>query len=102
MDKSPPGQRLRQYRLDLGLTQDEFGERTGVIASTISYIEAGRRYPGRRLAGKIEAMTRAWEGGVIRTVDWDRAEDLARGRPVDWHVHAPSYASEEPTSPEAA
>jgi len=42
---SDMGQRLRQRRLDAGLTQQELARRAGVRLETISRLENGHRYP---------------------------------------------------------
>lgn len=39
------GARIRQQRMELGLTQQELAHRTGVSKSMISQIENGRSYP---------------------------------------------------------
>ena len=52
------GTRLREAREDLGLTQEEVAQRSGVHATEISRMEAGKRDPQistlRRLARALE------------------------------------------------
>lgn len=48
--------RLRAYRAELGLNQQEFGKRTGVSRQTISLIERGDYSPSVTLALKIAGV----------------------------------------------
>ena len=45
--------RLKAYRAELGLNQQEFGKRAGVSRQTISLIERGEYSPSVTLALKI-------------------------------------------------
>lgn len=40
-----PGARVREYRLKLGLTQEQFAERTGLTVNYIARIERGESFP---------------------------------------------------------
>jgi putative transcriptional regulator len=53
-DRGRIGPRLRQLRIDAGLTQAELAERAGVADGTISRLERGRlRDPSAQLVGKL-------------------------------------------------
>ena len=39
------GKRIRAWRLELGLTQNEIGKRAGIDPSAIAHYESGRRTP---------------------------------------------------------
>lgn len=68
-----PQDRLRQLREDNGLTQLAVAKRVGCSRSAITYIEAGKRRPGRWLAKRIEVVSSKL-GDPISTDEWD--EDL--------------------------
>lgn len=40
-----PGARMREYRLKLGLTQEQFAERTGLTVNYIARVERGESFP---------------------------------------------------------
>ncbi len=48
------GQRIKQIRTELGLSQKEFGERIGIADSYVSEIESGKKYPSQLLLLAIE------------------------------------------------
>ncbi len=50
------GERLRELRQKLGLSQVDFGKRTGLLRSYISHVEKGRVVPGLDI---LEKMTTA-------------------------------------------
>lgn len=51
--RPPLGPRLRQARIDAGLTQAELAERAGVADATLSRIERGRLVPSITLTTRI-------------------------------------------------
>ncbi len=51
--RPPLGPRLRQARIDAGLTQAELAERAGVADATLSRIERSRLVPSVTLATRI-------------------------------------------------
>jgi transcriptional regulator with XRE-family HTH domain len=53
--RSPLGPRLRQARIDAGLTQAELAERAGVADATLSRIERSRLVPSIALTTRIAA-----------------------------------------------
>ena len=40
-----PGARMREYRLKLGLSQEQFAERTGLTVNYIARVERGESFP---------------------------------------------------------
>lgn len=46
-------EKLRQLRIEQGLTQGELGERTGLSASAIGMYEQGRREPGHEILARL-------------------------------------------------
>ncbi|WP_037916064.1 helix-turn-helix domain-containing protein [Actinacidiphila yeochonensis] len=69
-DSSPQaafGARLRRIRCELGLTQDELGDRMGYSSTHLSSVETGRKMPTLRLSrradealGTADAFEREW------------------------------------------
>ena len=53
MNEQEFAQRLRQYRKDKGLTQQELAVAAGVSQEAISQIEAGRRNPSSKVLYEI-------------------------------------------------
>jgi transcriptional regulator with XRE-family HTH domain len=47
------GQRIRERRLELGITLREFARRVGVSAPYLTDLEAGRRHPGPEVLVRI-------------------------------------------------
>jgi predicted ATPase/DNA-binding XRE family transcriptional regulator len=47
------GQRVKQYRKDLDLTQEDFAQRVGISTETVSKIERGERRPSRHVAERM-------------------------------------------------
>ena len=47
------GVKIRERRLDLGMTQDDLGEKTGLDRTYISGIERGLRNPALKNLGKL-------------------------------------------------
>lgn len=47
------GQRIRDNRISLGISQIELAERLGVMNSYLSQVEKGRRYPNVNLILKV-------------------------------------------------
>lgn len=69
-----PRERLHAWRKSLGLTYAALGERLDCDGSFLGHIENGRRLPGRKLANRIEAESREWDGGPILSTEWDDLE----------------------------
>jgi transcriptional regulator with XRE-family HTH domain len=65
----PFGQWLRQRRKELGLTQEELGERISYSGETIRKIEAGRRRPSKRLARLLAKALGARQSEVGELLD---------------------------------
>lgn len=49
------GKRIRQLRLDMGISQEELGFRTGLDRTYISGIERGKRNPSLKNIAKLAA-----------------------------------------------
>lgn len=47
--------RIREYRIKLGLTQEELARRAGVRRETIVFLEQGKYNPSLRLAHNVAA-----------------------------------------------
>jgi predicted ATPase/transcriptional regulator with XRE-family HTH domain len=47
------GQRVRQHRRELDLTQEDFAQRVGIATETVSKIERGERRPSRHVAERM-------------------------------------------------
>lgn len=47
MDKNSIGERIKQIRIDSGLTQDVFGEKIGLKKSGLSLVESGKNKPSK-------------------------------------------------------
>jgi predicted ATPase/DNA-binding XRE family transcriptional regulator len=47
------GQRVRQYRRELDLTQEDFAQRVGIATETVSKIERGERRPSKHVAERM-------------------------------------------------
>src|SRR5215213_1138829 len=47
------GQRLRQRRKELDLTQENFAQRVGIATETVSKIERGERRPSKHVAERM-------------------------------------------------
>lgn len=64
-----PGQRLRRWRKERGLSLSQFAARCEPPQkwTTVCHVENGRRSPGRRVANAIERGS----DGEIRCTDWD-------------------------------
>ncbi|MDO5716404.1 MAG: helix-turn-helix transcriptional regulator [Tissierellia bacterium] len=45
--------RLREFRIDMGMTVNELSERTGVSARYIRFLESGERTPSLKVATTI-------------------------------------------------
>lgn len=58
MDKVEIGALIKEKRLQLDLTQNEFGEKLGVSGDVISLFERGKRLPHDRLIFKINKIYR--------------------------------------------
>lgn len=50
------GEKLRKARKDVGMTQDQLSELSGVSQSMIAQYESGARYPGLRVLRKLSCM----------------------------------------------
>ena len=75
MDKEHPRDRLIRAREALGWSRTKLAAALDVGEATIYSIETSRRWPGRRLANAIEALSEGWDEGPIKATDWDEAED---------------------------
>src|SRR5215218_9712791 len=47
------GQRVRQHRRELDLTQEDFAQRVGIATETVSKIERGERRPSKHVAERM-------------------------------------------------
>src|SRR4029450_1386319 len=47
------GQRVRQHRPELALTQEDFAQRVGIATETVSKIERGARRPSKHVAERM-------------------------------------------------
>ncbi|MBK9710306.1 MAG: tetratricopeptide repeat protein [Kouleothrix sp.] len=101
------GQRVKQYRKDLDLTQEDFAERVGCSIETVSKIERGERRPSKQVAERMAqvlelplesraAFVRA--ARALPAESSDRPELAARAAPPApaLSIHSPSPAQPEP------
>jgi len=51
-----PGSRIKQIRLYLGQSQDEFSKKLGVSQFTLSNYECGKRFPDTRFLRKMKEL----------------------------------------------
>ncbi|MBX3221919.1 MAG: helix-turn-helix transcriptional regulator [Labilithrix sp.] len=65
--RPPLGPRLRQARIDAGLTQAELAERAGVADATLSRIERSRLVPSIALTTRIAAALGVSVDGLVGT-----------------------------------
>lgn len=49
--------KLKDYRISLGLTQAEFSAKYGISRTTISELESGRKSPSLKMINKISSLT---------------------------------------------
>src|SRR5215210_49676 len=47
------GQRVRQHRKELDMTQEDFAQRVGISTETVSKIERGERRPSKHVAERM-------------------------------------------------
>ena len=52
-----PGSRIKQIRLFLGQSQEEFSEKLGISSFSLINYEKGKRYPDSRFLRKIKELT---------------------------------------------
>src|SRR5215213_7303269 len=77
------GQRLRQRRKELDLTQENFAQRVGIATETVSKIERGERRPSKHVAERmaqvleLSAVDRAAFVRAARVLLNDLADTLA-------------------------
>src|SRR5262245_57201384 len=66
------GQRVRQHRRELDLTQEDFAQRVGIATETVSKIERGERRPSKHVAERMAQ--------VLELSDDDRAAFVRAAR----------------------
>ena len=66
------GQRVRQHRRELDLTQEDFAQRVGIATETVSKIERGERRPSKHVAERMAQ--------VLELSDEDRAAFVRAAR----------------------
>ena len=77
------GQRVRQHRRELDLTQEDFAQRVGIATETVSKIERGERRPSKHVAERMAQVLelpdaeRATFVRAARALLSDSAETLA-------------------------
>lgn len=70
-----PGERLREWIEDEGLTQADAAERLGCSRVFVTLLLGGRRtVRGLEIALAIERETRSWAKGPITVHEWGAAE----------------------------
>ena len=68
------GERIRQRRIELGMTQDELAKKAGYqSSSSINKLESARVLPSR----KIELMAKALECSPAYLMGWSEEEERA-------------------------
>lgn len=74
MDKSKFGERVRQRRIQLGMSQEELAKKLGYTSrSTINKIENGTNDVGQT---KVVDFAKALDTSIIYLMAWDEAEIL--------------------------
>ena len=73
MSKVPACQMLRQWRTSEGLSQEEAGERVGVVRKTWHQWEAGDAIPKREAMARVYLVT----GGRVQPNDFYALPDLS-------------------------
>ena len=81
------GERIREIRKALGMTLEQFGERIGITASSMSTIENGKSNPSEQT---IRAIIR--EFGVNEV--WLRTGVGEMKRPMTWQQEVTSYVND--------
>lgn len=67
------GERIKQRRIELGLSQDELAKKVGYKSrSSINKIELSRDLP----LGKVQAMAKALDCEPYSLMDWDENVDV--------------------------
>jgi predicted ATPase/transcriptional regulator with XRE-family HTH domain len=104
------GQRVKQYRKELDLTQEDFAQRVGCSIETVSKIERGERRPSRQVAERMALVLEVPPEDRAEFVRAARALPTESGEPpaaqlrhaTDSVTSAPSPAAISDTSPVAA
>src|SRR5690349_9633380 len=78
------GQRVRQHRKELDLTQEDFAQRVGISTETVSKIERGERRPSRHVAERMAQ--------VLELAAGDRAAFVRAARVLLSDTPEPSQA----------
>src|SRR5262245_58870005 len=89
------GQRVRQHRKELDLTQEDFAQRVGISTETVSKIERGERRPSRHVA---ERMAQVLELAVEDRAAFVRASRVLLSDAPEPSV-APAFAPPEVAAP---
>lgn len=77
-DRSQVHERLARWVESTGESQTAVAARLEISAPYLSQLIAGLRWPGRAPANAIERETATWDGGAIRSEEWDAAEVAAK------------------------
>jgi predicted ATPase/transcriptional regulator with XRE-family HTH domain len=90
------GQRVRQHRRELDLTQEDFAQRVGIATETVSKIERGERRPSKHVAERMAQ--------VLELPDQERAAFVRAARVLlsDTPETAAPPSAEIPPQPAAA
>src|SRR5215218_9437432 len=81
------GQRVRQHRRELDLTQEDFAQRVGIATETVSKIERGERRPSKHVA---ERMAQVLELSVEDRAAFVRAARALLTEAVDSPIPPPA------------
>src|SRR3954470_24261045 len=87
------GQRVRQHRRELDLTQEDFAQRVGIATETVSKIERGERRPSKNVA---ERMAQVLELSAEDRTAFVRAARMLLNDPAD--TLAPAAAASLPVA----
>jgi transcriptional regulator with XRE-family HTH domain len=71
------GERIRELRLSLGMSQTELAEAAHLDKSALSLIENGKRYPGSRTIPRLAAALGASEAELTLTTTASKLIDVA-------------------------
>lgn len=65
MAKSKPAKEIKELRLKLGLTQEQFAAKVGVTFSTVNRWENGKSVPSPLASTRVEYLRRSLREGEL-------------------------------------
>lgn len=67
---APARERLKAFRSASGLSQAGLAEHLQCDQTYVSKVEDGKRQPGPDFTHRLEALSKNWADGPIRTEEW--------------------------------